>query len=134
MNKRRRLIGTVTNAKRQRPSVWMYPALSTSLYHQVVRTSRVYKAHDELNARVGDKVSIVNALRFLPPTLIVEKSSKPKSAKRARLMKFGGDENIQQEARLTIADNTGAKELLVIQWLAAPAGTMPMLAISSSAR
>jgi len=60
MNKRRRLIGTVTNAKTAKTvSVEVSRTYQHPLYHKVVRSSKIYKAHDELNARVGDKVSIV---------------------------------------------------------------------------
>jgi len=60
MNKRRRLIGTVTSAKTAKTvSVEVSRTYQHPLYHKVVRGSKVYKAHDELNCSVGDKVSIV---------------------------------------------------------------------------
>ena len=62
MNKRRRLIGTVTNAKTAKTvSVEVSRTYQHPLYHKVVRGSKVYKAHDELNCHVGDKVSIVES-------------------------------------------------------------------------
>ena len=62
MNKRRRLIGTVTSAKTAKTvSVEVSRTYQHPLYHKVVRGSKVYKAHDELNCHVGDKVSIVEA-------------------------------------------------------------------------
>ncbi|MEN6555153.1 MAG: 30S ribosomal protein S17 [Anaerolineaceae bacterium] len=60
MNNRRRLIGTVTSAKTAKTvSVEVSRTYQHPLYHKVVRGSKVYKAHDELNCSVGDKVSIV---------------------------------------------------------------------------
>jgi len=62
MNKRRRLVGTVVSNKMQKTAVvevdrvYRHP-----LYHKVVRSSKVYKAHDELGASVGDKVRIVES-------------------------------------------------------------------------
>ncbi|MEL7645907.1 MAG: 30S ribosomal protein S17 [Anaerolineaceae bacterium] len=60
MNKRRRLIGTVTSANTAKTvSVEVSRTYQHPLYHKVVRGSKIYKAHDELNSHVGDKVSIV---------------------------------------------------------------------------
>jgi len=62
MNKRRRLVGTVTSNKMQKTVVvkvsrtYRHP-----LYHKVVRTSNFFKAHDNLNSNVGDKVQIVES-------------------------------------------------------------------------
>ena len=62
MNKRRRLIGTVTSAKTAKTvSVEVSRTYQHPLYHKVVRGSKVYKAHDELNCHVGDKVIIVES-------------------------------------------------------------------------
>ena len=62
MNKRRRLIGTVTSAKTAKTvSVEVSRTYQHPLYHKVVRGSKVYKAHDELNCHGGDKVSIVES-------------------------------------------------------------------------
>ena len=60
MNKRRRLVGTVTSAKTAKTvSVEVSRTYQHPLYHKVVRGSKIYKAHDEMNCRVGDKVTIV---------------------------------------------------------------------------
>lgn len=62
MNSRRRLIGTVTGNKMQKTVVvevsrtYRHP-----LYHKVVRSSKMYKAHDELGCNIGDKVQIVES-------------------------------------------------------------------------
>lgn len=62
MNNRRRLIGTVTGNKMQKTVVvevsrtYRHP-----LYHKVVRSSKMYKAHDELGCNLGDKVQIVES-------------------------------------------------------------------------
>lgn len=60
MNKRRRLNGTVTSANTAKTvSVEVSRTYQHPLYHKVVRGSKIYKAHDEQNCRVGDKVTIV---------------------------------------------------------------------------
>lgn len=62
MNKRRRLVGTVISDKMQKTAVvevervYRHP-----LYHKVVRSTKAYKAHDELGASVGDRVRIVES-------------------------------------------------------------------------
>ncbi|HOV30597.1 MAG TPA: 30S ribosomal protein S17 [Anaerolineaceae bacterium] len=62
MNNRRRLIGTVTSAKMPKTvSVEVTRTYQHPLYHKVVRGSKIYKAHDELNCHVGDKVRIVES-------------------------------------------------------------------------
>ncbi|MFZ3071309.1 MAG: 30S ribosomal protein S17 [Anaerolineaceae bacterium] len=62
MNKRRRLIGTVTSAKTLKTvNVEVSRTYQHPLYHKVVRGSKIYKVHDELNCHVGDKVSIVES-------------------------------------------------------------------------
>jgi len=62
MNNRRRLIGTVTSAKTPKTvNVEVSRTYQHPLYHKVVRGSKTYKAHDELNCHVGDKVSIVES-------------------------------------------------------------------------
>ena len=80
------------------------------LYGKVLRRTSKVKAHDEANAAgVGDRV------------LIME--TRPMSAtKRWRLVEIlekasRRSEVIQQESRLKVADNTGAKEILCIRVL-----------------
>ena len=73
------------------------------LYGKVLRQTTRMKAHDEGNtAGVGDRVRIME--------------TRPLSAtKRWRLVEIL--EMIQQESRLKVADNTGAKEILCIRVL-----------------
>ena len=60
MNSRRRLNGVVSSNKMQKTViVEVSRTFRHPLYHKVVRTSKFYKAHDELNCSVGDKVQIV---------------------------------------------------------------------------
>ena len=76
------------------------------LYGKVIRRTSKVKAHDEDNtAGIGDRV------------LLME--TRPLSAtKRWRLVGDPGEgEVIQQESRLRVADNTGAKEILCIRVL-----------------
>jgi small subunit ribosomal protein S17 len=62
MNSRRRLIGTVTGNKMQKTVVVeVSRTFRHPLYHKVVRASKFYKAHDELNCNVGDKVRIIES-------------------------------------------------------------------------
>lgn len=62
MNNRRRLVGTVISNKMQKTAVvevkrvYRHP-----LYHKVVRSTKTYKAHDELGTSPGDKVRIVES-------------------------------------------------------------------------
>ena len=62
MNKRRRLNGTVTSAKTAKTvSVEVSRTYQHPLYHKVVRSTKAYKAHDELDCNVGDQVVIVES-------------------------------------------------------------------------
>ena len=73
-------------------------------YKKVVRRSTKFHAHDEPNtAGVGDTVRIVETRPL----------SKTKHWRLAEVA--GGGEVIQQETRLRVADNTGARELLCIR-------------------
>ena len=73
-------------------------------YKKVVRRSVKFHAHDERSeAKVGDVVRIVET-RPLSKT----KRWRPDGDR-------GGSEVIQQESRLKVADNTGARELLCIR-------------------
>ena len=62
MNNRRRLVGTVISDKMAKTVVveverfYRHP-----MYHKVVRSTKTYKAHDELGASLGDKVRIVES-------------------------------------------------------------------------
>ena len=62
MNNRRRLVGTVVSTNMQKTAVvevervYRHP-----LYHKVVRSGKIFKAHDELGASPGDKVRIVES-------------------------------------------------------------------------
>ena len=60
MNSRRRLNGVVSSNKMQKTViVEVSRTYRHPLYHKVGRTRKFYKAHDELNCSVGDKVQIV---------------------------------------------------------------------------
>jgi small subunit ribosomal protein S17 len=62
MNKRRRLTGTVVRDKMQKTAVVeVVRVFRHPLYHKVVRSAKIYKAHDELGASVGDRVRIVES-------------------------------------------------------------------------
>ena len=77
-----------------------------ALYGKVLRRTSKLKAHDEQNqCGVGDRVQIME--------------TRPLSAtKRWRVVADRGEgQVIQQESRLKVADNTGAKEILCIRVL-----------------
>ena len=74
-------------------------------YKKVVRSTVKFHAHDEANtAGVGDTVRIIETRPL----------SKQKRWRLAEIVREG-EEMIQQETRLKVADNTGARELLCIR-------------------
>lgn len=65
MNKRRRLTGIVKSNKMDKTViVEVTRTYQHPLYHKVVRSAKAYKAHDELDCNVGDKVVIVESRPF----------------------------------------------------------------------
>ena len=73
-------------------------------YKKVVRRSKKFHAHDEQNqAKIGDVVKIIETRPI----------SKTKNWRLAEILEVG--EVIQQESRLRVADNTGAREILCIR-------------------
>lgn len=62
MNKRRRLTGIVKSNKMTKTViVEVSRTYQHPLYHKVVRSTKAYKAHDELSCNVGDEVVIVES-------------------------------------------------------------------------
>ncbi len=62
MNKRRRLTGVVISDKMEKTVVVQVSrTFRHPLYKKVVSVQKKYKAHDELGARVGDQVRIVES-------------------------------------------------------------------------
>jgi len=62
MNNRRRLTGVVKSNKMTKTViVEVSRTYKHPLYHKVVRSTKAYKAHDELGCNVGDKVVIVES-------------------------------------------------------------------------
>jgi len=62
MNKRRRLTGVVKSNKMTKTViVEVSRTYQHPLYHKVVRSTKAYKAHDELECNVGDEVVIVES-------------------------------------------------------------------------
>ena len=77
-------------------------------YKKVVRRSKRFHAHDEQNAaKIGDVVRIVETRPL----------SKTKNWRLAEIVEVASVEVnvIQQETRLRVADNTGAREILCIR-------------------
>jgi ribosomal protein L14, bacterial/organelle len=76
------------------------------LYGKTYRSRKKLYAHDENNdARVGDRVRVIGDAADLQAQAL------------ARRRGGGAGEMIQQESRLRVADNTGAREVLVIRVL-----------------
>ena len=62
MNNRRRLTGIVKSNKMTKTViVEVSRTYQHPLYHKVVRSTKAYKAHDELGCNVGDEVMIVES-------------------------------------------------------------------------
>ena len=62
MNKRRRLTGVVKSNKMTKTViVEVSRTFQHPLYHKVVRSTKAYKAHDELDCNIGDEVVIVES-------------------------------------------------------------------------
>ena len=62
MNNRRRLTGIVKSNKMTKTViVEVSRTYQHPLYHKVVRSTKAYKAHDELGCNVGDEVVIVES-------------------------------------------------------------------------
>jgi len=65
MNKRRRLTGIVKSNKMDKTViVEVTRTFQHPLYKKVVRSTKAYKAHDELGCNLGDKVVIVETAPF----------------------------------------------------------------------
>ena len=91
------------------------------VYGKVIRNSGTLHAHDETNqAGEGDLVRIVECA----PALAHEALAAGRGAGEGPL----GNQMIQAETRLRVADNTGARELLCIRVAAARAVAMPVSA------
>ena len=89
-----------------------------ALYGKVIRRTSNLKAHDEANAcGVGDRVLLMET-RPLSATKRWRVVGLEKAKSRHPAGEPARQENvIQQESRLRVADNTGAKELLCIRVL-----------------
>ena len=62
MNNRRRLVGVVTSDKMMKTvTVEITRKYRHPLYGKVVSSKRKIKAHDELNAKIGDEVQVVES-------------------------------------------------------------------------
>ena len=93
----------VSDARDKTVTVEVPNQMSHQRYDKVVRRSTKFHAHDEANdAKLGDTVRIME--------------TRPLSKqKRWRGGSRGEGQMIQQESRLKVADNTGAREVLCIR-------------------
>ena len=89
------------------------------LYKKVVHSRRRVMAHDELGCQIGDQVRIVESRpisrhkRWVVEEILRHEIGAGDTTLEA-LLDCGRCGMIQQESRLKVADNTGARELLVI--------------------
>ena len=76
------------------------------MYRKIVRTSSTLHAHDEPNeAHAGDTVRVVESRPL----------SRTKRWRLVEVLERAASPMIQQESRLKVADNTGAREVLCIR-------------------
>ena len=79
------------------------------LYKKIVKRTYKLKAHDENNeCNIGDTVKVME-------TRPLSKDKRWRLVEIVEKAKKGGTSMIQQETRLKVADNTGAKEILCIR-------------------
>ena len=111
-NLRKTRIGIVVSDKMDKTiTVAIQDNVRHPLYNKIVKKTYKLKAHDENNeCKIGDKVKVMETrpLSKEKRWRLVEIMERAKYLKEATSM-------VQQESRLKVADNTGAKELLVIR-------------------
>ena len=129
MNNRRRMTGVVTSNKMTKTVVVeISRKFRHPLYRKVVHSSKRVKAHDEIGCQIGDQVQIVESRplsrdkRWVVESVVKREIRTAdtgvadlnvdvkRRTRRRRAM-------IQHESRLKVADNSGARELLVIHVL-----------------
>ena len=114
MNNRRRMNGVVTSNKMTKTVVVeIGRTFRHPLYRKVVHLSKRVKAHDELGCQIGDQVQIVESRPLSREKRWVVESIVKREIRTADSW-CGGIAMIQIESRVKVADNTGARELLVI--------------------
>ena len=111
-NLRKTRIGIVVSDKMDKTiTVAIQDNVRHPLYNKIVKKTYKLKAHDENNeCKIGDKVKVMETRPLSKDKRwrLVEIMERAKSLKEATSM-------VQQESRLKVADNTDAKELLVIR-------------------
>ena len=111
-NLRKTRVGIVVSDKMDKTiTVAIQDNVRHPLYNKIVKKTYKLKAHDENNeCRIGDKVKVMETRPLSKDKRwrLVEIMERAKQLKEATSM-------VQQESRLKVADNTGAKELLVIR-------------------
>ena len=106
-NLRKTRIGIVVSDKMDKTiTVAIQDNVRHPLYNKIVKKTYKLKAHDENNeCRIGDKVKVMETRPL----------SKDKRWRLVEIVYRRYISMVQQESRLKVADNTGAKELLVIR-------------------
>ncbi len=111
-NLRKTRIGIVVSDKMDKTiTVAIQDNVRHPLYNKIVKKTYKLKAHDENNeCKIGDKVKVMETRPLSKDKRwrLVEIMERAQSLKEATSM-------VQQESRLKVADNTGARELLVIR-------------------
>ncbi len=105
--RRQERLGTVVSDKGDKTIVVKVDTIKAHRrYKKVIRQSKRFHAHDEQNAaKIGDIVKIIETRPI----------SKTKNWRLAEIVEVQVIEVIQQESRLRVADNTGAREILCIR-------------------
>ena len=111
-NLRKTRVGIVVSDKMDKTiTVAIQDNVRHPLYNKIVKKTYKLKAHDENNeCKIGDKVKVMETRPLSKDKRwrLVEIMERAKYLKEATSM-------VQQESRLKVADNTGARELLVIR-------------------
>ena len=115
-NLRKTRVGLVTSDKMDKTIVVsVTDNVKHPLYNKIVKRTYKLKAHDENNeCRIGDRVKVMET-RPLSKDLKIRDGDLLKSLRRLNSEHGRRYSMIQQESRLKVADNTGAKELLCIR-------------------
>ena len=124
MNDRRRLTGVVTSDKMDKTViVEITRTYRHRLYKKVIHSRKRVMAHDELGCQIGDHVRIVESRpisrhkRWVVQEILRRDIAAGETLEDDLEEAPGGGTMIQQESRLKVADNTGAREFLVIHVL-----------------
>ncbi|MCJ7695732.1 MAG: 30S ribosomal protein S17, partial [Anaerolineaceae bacterium] len=114
MNNRRRMVGTVTSNKMDKTvTVEVSRTYRHPFYHKVVKSSSFFKAHDELDSNIGDKVQIVESkpisksVRWVVETIIkteFRSEDVVEAAELEELKELNETEAVEKEAEAAVEE------------------------------